>query len=114
MSLFSNPQEVSFRFGDDIEEFQAILSANDIKHGSPDNFSTFTRRLSSDDLLAADLDRMVRSIILRENGNISLRTILSIIAIATGGDAVAEPTRDLSQPWQLLIDALILYGGLCA
>ncbi len=111
MSLFSNPQEVSFRFGDYIEEFQAILSANDIKHGSPDNFSTFTRRLYSDDLLAADLDRMVRSIILRESGNISLRTILSIIAIATGGDEVAEPTRDLSQPWQLLIYALIRSGG---
>jgi TonB family protein len=111
MTLHVSPEEISARFGDYIEEFQAILTTNGIKYGSPDNFSSFARRLYSDDLLSADLDRMVRSIILREDGNISLRTVLTIIAIATGGNAVAEPHRDLSQPQQLVINALVNSGG---
>ncbi|HEY6414137.1 MAG TPA: TonB family protein [Edaphobacter sp.] len=111
MTLLANPHEVSFRFGDYIEEFQAILATNNINYGSPDNFSTFARRLYSDDLLSADLDRMVRSVILRESGNVSLRTILTIIAIATGGEALAKPDRDLTKPMQLVIDAMITSGG---
>ncbi len=111
MTFLANPHEVSFRFGDYIDEFQAILAANDIKCGSPDNFSAFARRLQSDEVLSADLDRMVRSVILRETGNVSLRTILTIIAIASGGDTIAEPNRDLTKPMQLVIDAMITSGG---
>lgn len=111
MTFLANPHEVSFRFGDYIDEFQAILATNNIKHGAPDNFSTFARRLQSDELLSADLDRMVRSIIQRESGNVSLRTILTIIAIASGGDTIAEPDRDLSKPMQLVIDIMIASGG---
>ena len=111
MDFFVPPQEISYRYSDYIEEFQAILAASKIKFGSPDNFSAFARRLQSDDLLSADLDRMVRFIIQRESGNISLRTILTIIAIASGGPAAADPNRDFSKPMQLVIDAMITSGG---
>ncbi len=111
MDFFVPPQEISYRYSDYVEEFQAILAASSIKFGSPDNFSAFARRLQSDALLSADLDRMVRSIIQRESGNISLRTILNIIAIASGGHTIAEPTRDFSKPMQLVIDAMITSGG---
>ena len=111
MDFFVPPQEISYRYNDYIEEFQAILATSNIKFGSPDNFSAFARRLQSDELLSADLDRLVRSIIQRENANISLRTILAIIAIASGGPLAADPNRDLSKPTQLVIDAMIASGG---
>src|SRR5579871_3515919 len=111
MDFFVPPQEISYRYSDYIEEFQAILAASKIKFGSPDNFTVFARRLQSDDVLSADLDRMVRSIIQRETGNISLRTILTIIAVASGGPTAADPNRDFSKPKQLVIDAMIASGG---
>ncbi|HEY6414141.1 MAG TPA: energy transducer TonB [Edaphobacter sp.] len=111
MDFLVPPQEISYRYGDYVEEFQSILAASSIKFGSPDNFSAFARRLQSDALLSADLDRMVRSIIQRESGNISLRTILNIIAVASGGHTITEPHRDFSNPMQLVIDAMIASGG---
>ncbi len=85
----------------------AILAANEIKFGSPDNFLRLARRLQSDDLLSGDLSRMVKSIFERENDKVSLRTILTIIAIASGGSAVAEADRDLTKPVNLVLDFLI-------
>ncbi|RSL14854.1 TonB family protein [Edaphobacter aggregans] len=111
MDFFVPPQEILYRYSDYIEEFQAILAASKIKFGSPDNFTAFARRLQSDDVLSADLDRMVRSIIQRETGNISLRTILTIIAVASGGPTAADPNRDFSKPKQLVIGAMIASGG---
>src|SRR5579871_176264 len=111
MDFFVPPQEISYRYSDYIEEFQAILATSSIKFGLPDNFSAFARRLQSDELLSADLDRMVRSIIQRESANISLRTILAIITVASGGPLAADPNRDLSKPTQLVIDAMIASGG---
>ena len=107
MAFFLDVQETISRFGDYIEEFRAILAANDIKFGSPDNFFAFARRLQSDDLLPGDLSRMVKSIFERESDQVSLRTILTIIAIASGGSAVGEADRDLSKPVNLVLDFLI-------
>src|ERR1700685_2628865 len=107
MAFFLDVQETTSRFGDYIEEFRAILAANDIKFGSPDNFFAFARRLQSDDLLPGDLSRMVKSIFERESDQVSLRTILTIIAIASGGSAVGEADRDLSKPVNLVLDFLI-------
>ena len=107
MAFFLDAQETASRFGDYIEEFRAILAANEIKFGSPDNFFAFARSLQSDDLLPGDLSRMVKSIFERENDKVSLRTILTIIAIASGGSAVAEADRDLTKPVNLVLDFLI-------
>jgi outer membrane biosynthesis protein TonB len=107
MAYFLEAQETASRFGDYIEEFRAILASNNIKFGSPDNFFAFARRLQSDDLLPGDLSRMVKSIFERESDKVSLRTILTIIAIAVGGSAVAESDRDLSKPMNLVLDFLI-------
>jgi outer membrane biosynthesis protein TonB len=110
MSFFLNPQETAHRYGDYIEELRAILAANNIKFGSPDNFFAFARRLQSDDLLPGDLSRMVKSIIERETDTVSLRTILTIIAIAVGGSAVTEANRSLSKPLNLVLDFLVRSG----
>jgi outer membrane biosynthesis protein TonB len=110
MAIFSNTGEIADRFGDYIEELRAILVANNIKFGSPENLFEFARRLQSDDLLPGDLSRMVESIVDRESDKVSPVTILSIIAIAVGGLAIAEPDHDLRKPAKLIVDFLIRSG----
>jgi TonB family protein len=111
MSIFSNTAQIADRFGDYIEELRAILVANNIKFGLPDNLSEFARRLHSDDLLPGDLSRMIESIVDREGDQVSPETILTIIAIAIGGPAVGEPACDLSKPVKLIVDFLIHSGN---
>jgi TonB family protein len=110
MIIFLDAQETVDRFGVYIQELRAILKANSLKFGSPDNFFAFARRLQSDDLLRADLSRMVKFLIERENSQVSLRTTLTIIAIASGGSALAETNRDLSKPVNIVTDFLIRSG----
>lgn len=111
MTIFLDAQETVDRFQVYIQELRAILVANNLKFGSPDNFFAFVRRLQSDDLLPVDLTRMVKFIIERERGKVSLRTILTIIAIAGGGSAVSETNRDLTKPVNVVIDFLIRSGN---
>ena len=111
MTIFLDAQETVDRFGVFIQELRAILTANSLNFGSPDNFFAFVRRLQSDDLLRTDLSRMVKFLIARESGKVSLRTILTIIAIASGGSALTETNRDLSKPTNLLLDFLIHSGN---
>jgi TonB family protein len=111
MAIFLDTRDIADRFGDYIEELRAILVANTIKFGSPDNFFEFARRLQSDDLLPGDLSRMFESIVDREKDEVSAKTILTIIAIAVGGVDVAETGRDLSKPVKRVIDFLIRSGN---
>jgi outer membrane biosynthesis protein TonB len=111
MTIFLDPQETAERFELYIQELRAILKANNLKFGSPENFFAFVRRLQSDDLLPADLSRMVKFIVERENSIVTLRTMLTIIAIASGGPAMAEANRDLSKPVNVVIDFLIRSGN---
>ena len=110
MTIFLDAQETVDRFGVSIQELRAILKANTLKFGSPDNFFAFARRLQSDDLLRTDLFRMVKFLLARESGKVSLRTILTIIAIASGGSDLADTNRDLSKPTNLVLDFLISSG----
>jgi outer membrane biosynthesis protein TonB len=114
MTNFLDAQETVDRFGVYIQELRAILKANSLKFGSPDNFFAFARRLQSDDLLRADLSRMVKFLIERESSTVSLKTILTIIAIASGGSALAETNRDLSKPVNVVTDFLIRSGKFAA
>ena len=85
MAFFSDTQETASRFGDYIEEFQKTFRANGIAFGSPDDFFAVARKLNASTQLRADLSTLVKSIIDRESGTVSLRTILTIIALASGG-----------------------------
>ncbi len=111
MTILLDAQETVDRFGVYIQELRAILKANSLKFGSPDNFFEFARRLQSDDLLRTDLSRMAKFLIARESDTVSLRTILTIIAIASGGSTLAETNRDLSKPTNIVLDFLISSGN---
>jgi TonB family protein len=110
MTYFSDSQETVSRFGDYIDEFQNVFRSNEVDYGTSDDFFAFARTLNYDAQLRASLSAVVKSIMTRED-KIPLRTILSIIAVASGGPDVANSDRDMSRPVNLLIDFLIKAGG---
>jgi TonB family protein len=110
MTYFSDSQETISRFGDYIDEFQSVFRSNDVDYGTSDDFFAFARSLNYDAQLRDSLSALVKSIMARED-KVPLRTILTIIAVASGGPEVAISERDMSRPVNLLIDFLIKAGG---
>lgn len=110
MALLSDVREISFRFGPDIQEVQHLLRANHVDFGTPFDLPTVAQALESDPKLREDLTDLARSIMKREK-NISLRTVLNIIAVASGGPQIATSEEDITQPINTLDDFLINVGG---
>jgi TonB family protein len=110
MVYFSDARETSNLFGGYIEQVQQALAANRVHFGSPTDFLTFTETLETDSRLRNDLAVLARSFMSGEN-NVSLRTVLSIIAIASGGPDLATSNGDMSQPVSVLVDFLISVSG---
>ncbi len=110
MVYFSNAQETSNLFGGYIEQVQQALAANHVHFGSPSDFPAFTETLETDSRLRNDLAYLARSFMAGEK-HVSLRTVLSIIAIASGGPDLAASDGDMSQPVSVLVDFLISSGS---
>jgi TonB family protein len=110
MTFFSDSQETISRFGGYIDELQDFFRSSGVAFGVPDNFFTFARRLQKDTQLRADLSVLAKSFMEREC-QVSLRTVLTILAVASGGSDVATSDREISTPVNLIIDFLISVGG---
>ena len=97
-------------FGGYIDEVQHVFRDNNLDFGSPFDFRIFAKSLKKDPVLREDLAVLTRSIMEREN-NISLRTVLNILAIASGGPDLDTSDSDMSQPVNLLSDFLLNVTG---
>jgi TonB family protein len=110
MTFFSDSQETVSRFGGYIDELQDFFRSSGVAFGVPDNFFAFARRLQKDTQLRGNLSVLAKSFMERES-KVSLRTILTILAVASGGPDVATSEREISTPVNLIIDFLISVGG---
>jgi len=105
MNFFSDTREAERRFGDYIEDLHDIFRCNRVDYGSPQDFVVFARAVRHQSELRNDVMRVVKS--LRENeANISFRTILTIIAVASGGPEVAMSEWEMSVPIQHIVESL--------
>jgi TonB family protein len=109
MNFFSDPQEAVSRFGDYIEDFHDIFRCNGIDFGSPEDFLAFARTVKYHSDLRGDVMRVVKSLMDSEM-NISFRTILTVIAVASGGAEVASSDREMSMPVKLIVESLTNVG----
>jgi TonB family protein len=105
MSFFFDVQATSSLFAGYIEEVQQVLRANHVGFGTPSDFLTFAQTLEDDTQLRSDLAVLVHPLMEGEK-KISLRTVLSIIAIAVGGPDLVTSDCDKSQPVNVLVDFL--------
>jgi TonB family protein len=106
MALLSDAREIRLHFGPHIEQVQQILRANQVDFGTPFDLPAVAQALETNPKLREDLTDLARSIIKREK-NISLRTVLNIIAIASGGPQIATSEEDISEPMNTIGDFMI-------
>jgi TonB family protein len=110
MNFFSDTQETASRFGEYIDDFHDVFRCHDVDFGAPEDFFGFARRLKYHSELCGDVLRVVKS--LMESGrNVSFRTILTVIAVASGGSDVALSEREMSVPVRQVIESLIGAGA---
>jgi TonB family protein len=110
MNFFSDTQEISSRFGDYIADLHDVFRCNDVDFGAPENFFAFARRLKYHSELRSDVLRVVKAV-MYSGTNVSFRTILSVMAVASGGPDVAASEREMSVPVKQVIEALIGVGA---
>jgi hypothetical protein len=110
MDFFSDPQETASRFADYVEDLQDVFRCNGVDFGSPEDFFAFARTVKYHSELRGDVLRVVKSVMESET-NISFRTILTVIAVASGGTGVATSGREMGIPVKQVIEALIGVGA---
>jgi TonB family protein len=105
MNFFSDTREAERRFGDYIEDLHDVFRCHRIDFGSPSDFVVFGRAVRHQGELRDDVMRVVKS--LREDeASISFRTILTVVAVASGGPEVAMSEWEMSVPVQYVVESL--------
>ena len=105
MNFFSDPHETALRFGDFIDDLHDVFRCHGVDFGSPEDFFAFARTLKCHSELRVDVLRVVK-FVMDSEANISFRTILTVIAVASGGPDVAASDREMSVPVSLIIESL--------
>jgi TonB family protein len=109
MIYFSDPVETASRFGDYVEDFHDVFRCHSVDFGSAEDFFAFARTVKYHSELRHDVMRVVKSIMEGE-ADISFRTILTILGVASGGAEVAMYDREMSTPVHQVIESLIGVG----
>ncbi len=109
MNLLSDTQGIASRFSDYIEDLRDVFRCNGVDFGSPEDFFAFARTMKYHGDLHRDVARVAKTVIEKE-ANVSLRTILTIVAVASGGAEVATSDREMSVPINLVAESLIREG----
>ena len=110
MAFFSDAQETVSEFGACIDELQDLFRRDAVDFGAPDDFIVFARRLKQDTRLREDLAILTKSMTKRD-ARVTLRTILTIIAVSSGGPEIAQSGQEMSTPVNSVVDFLIAVGG---
>jgi hypothetical protein len=110
MDFFSDTQETASRFADYVEDLQDVFRCHGVDFGSPEDFFAFARTVRYHSELRGDVLRVVKSVMESET-NVSFRTILTVIAVASGSPDVATSDREMSIPVKMVIESLIGVGA---
>src|ERR1700733_5776232 len=106
MDFFSDPQATTSRFGDVIDDLHDVFRCHGVDFGSPDDFFAFARTVKYHSELHSDVMRVVKFVMDSET-NVSFRTILTILAVASGGLKVATSAEEMRVPVSLVIESLV-------
>jgi TonB family protein len=109
MDFFSDPQATTSRFGDVIDDLHDVFRCHGVDFGSPDDFFAFARTMKYHSELRSDVMRVVKFVMDSET-NVSFRTILTILAVASGGLEVAASGQEMRVPVSLVIESLVGEG----
>jgi TonB family protein len=103
MPFFSDTRETSARYGRYIAEFQELCQRHEVSSGTPEDFYRLAHKLAHDERFRADFCTLTRSVAQREAGRLTLTRILTIIAIAMGGQNVDATSTAGAVPVSLVV-----------
>jgi len=98
--------ELSYPHEPYIEELHDFFAAQGLHYGAPKDLAALVDRLDDPGLFHEDMRSIVRSILAREQGDISRSDMLAILAVAVGGPMVYRSAESLRQPLSRLLDFL--------
>jgi TonB family protein len=88
MSFFADAHETTERFGKYIDEYRELFRKYDVSFGSQEDFFRLTPKLAYDDRFRVDFSELTKNIGQREEGRLTLTRVLTIAAIAIGGEQI--------------------------
>jgi TonB family protein len=111
MSFFSNARETSGRYGKYIAEFQELFRRHEMAFGSPEDFFQLAPKLSYDDGFRREFAVLTKSVAQQAEGRLTLTRILTIVAIAMGGEGIEDLGSASAVPISLVVVFLAGVGG---
>ena len=111
MSFFVDTQETTERFGKYIGEYQELFRKYGVSFGAPEDFFRLTPKLAYDDGFRVDFSALTKDIGHREQGTLTLTRVLTIVALALGGDGVKELGSGSAVSVSLVVVFLAGVGG---
>jgi TonB family protein len=111
MSFFSDTRETSARYGTYVTEFRELCKRHEVSYGTAEDFFRLAPKLAYDGRFRDDFSQLATSVAQREHGRVTLTRILTIIAIAMGGDSVDKMGTAGAVPVSLVVVFLAGVGG---
>jgi TonB family protein len=111
MPFFSDTRETSARYGRYITEFQDLCKRHEVSSGTPEDFYRLAPKLAYDERFRADFCTLTRSVAQSEEGHLTLTRILTIIAVAMGGESIDMIGTAGAVPVSLVVVFLAGVGG---
>jgi TonB family protein len=111
MSFFSDTRETSARYGTYITEFRELCKRHAVSYGTAEDFFRLAPKLAYDERFRDDFCNFAKSVGQREDGRVTLTRILTIIAIAMGGESIDSIGTAGAVPVSLVIVFLAGVGG---
>jgi TonB family protein len=81
-----------------VEELQEFFATHHLPFGSPEDIVPFAESLSAPGLFQDEMASMMRSIVLREGGNVPRAELLQLVSTAVGGPHFEESSQEHLQP----------------
>jgi TonB family protein len=111
MSFFSDPRETSARYGTYITEFRELCKRHAVSYGTAEDFFRLAPKLAYDERFRDDFCNLAKSVAQREDGRVTLTRILTMIAIAMGGENIDSIGTAGAVPVSLVVVFLASVGG---
>ena len=81
-----------------VEELREFFASHHLPYGSPGDIVKLAERVAVPGAFHDEMGSMVRSILIREGGNLPRATLLSIVAVAIGGPEMEQAAPRFSDP----------------
>ncbi len=91
----SNENVASERFSEYVEELRKFSDTFGVAYGKPENLASFLKAFRTSDGFAADFGSMIRSVVFREHFKVSDSELLTLVALAWGGEPADEPPSEI-------------------